>query len=83
VAEIRIPTSLAKRLDAYASARGEPRELVARQAIERQIEFDAWWEREVTKGIVEADAGRLVPAERVLKRARRLLSSHARRKAAR
>lgn len=83
MADIRIPESLSRRLDAYASASGRARELVAKEAIEREIGFDEWWKREVAKGIAEADTGKLVPAEKVMFQARRLLARHARRKAAR
>ncbi len=59
MADIRIPDALARRLEAYASANGRARELVAKEAIEREIDFDAWWKCEVEKGIEEADAGKL------------------------
>ena len=83
MADIHIPDSLARRLDAYANARGTAPERVARDAIERQLDFETWWKREVAKGIVQADAGKLVPAEQVMKRARRLLERHARGKTSR
>ena len=48
--------------------------------------FEQWrsrWKREVEKGLVQADAGDLVPAEQVMKRARQTLAGHAGKKAAR
>jgi predicted transcriptional regulator len=43
----------------------------------------SWWKRQVAKGVAQADAGKLVPAEQVMKRARWLLRRQARRNAAR
>lgn len=81
--EIRIPNHLARRLDTFADATGLPRDRVAKEAIERRLDLESWWKREVAKGIAEANAGRVVPAEQVMKRARRLLARHGRKKAAR
>jgi predicted transcriptional regulator len=83
VTEIRIPDSLARRLDAFASAAGVAPDRVAKEAIERQLDLESWWKREVAKGIVQADAGKLVPSEQVMRRARRLLARHAAKKTAR
>lgn len=81
--EIRIPDSLARRLDAFASAAGVAPDRVAKDAIERRLDLDSWWKREVAKGIAQADAGKLVSAEEVMRRARRILARHARKKTAR
>lgn len=80
--EIRIPDSLARRLDAFAEAAGLARDRVAKEAIEQRLDLETWWKREVAKGIAEASAGKVVPAEQVMRRARRLLARHARKKAA-
>jgi predicted transcriptional regulator len=81
--EIRIPNHLARRLDTFADAAGLPRDRVAKEAIERRLDLESWWKREVAKGIAEANAGKLVPAKHVMARARRLLAKHARKKATR
>jgi predicted transcriptional regulator len=83
MSEIRIPDSLARRLDAFADATGLARDRVAKEAIERRLDIESWWKREVAKGVAEANAGKVVPAEQVMKRARRLLARHARNKTAR
>lgn len=78
MSEIRIPDSLARRLDAFADATGLARDRVAKEAIEWRLDVQSWWKREVAKGVAEADTGRVVPAEQVMKRARRLLGSRVR-----
>ena len=83
MAEIRIPDSLARRLDAFGSATGITPDRLAKEAIERRLDVRSWWKREVEKGLAQADAGNLVPSEQVMKRARGILARHARKKVAR
>jgi predicted transcriptional regulator len=83
MAEVYIPDALAKKLDRYATARRRDRTQVVKEAIERQLDAAEWWKREVRRGVVEADAGKLVPAEKVMRRARALLARHARKPAPR
>ena len=52
-------------------------------SLARRLDLETSWKREVARGIAQADAGKLLPAEQVMKRARRLLERHARRKTAR
>jgi predicted transcriptional regulator len=63
--------------------RGWARDRVAKEAIERRLDLESWWKREVAKGIAEANAGKLLPTDQIMKRARRLLAKHAGKKATR
>ena len=83
MANVQIPDTLAKKLDRYATAHGCDREHVVKEALERQLDSLLWWKREVQKGISQADAGALVPAEKVMRRARALLARHGRKPATR
>jgi len=83
MANIQIPDTLAKKLDRYAEAHGRDRAHVVREALERQVDSLLWWKREVQKGISQADAGALVPAEKVMRRARALLARNGRKPATR
>ncbi len=83
MAEVYIPDALARKLDRYATARRRDRTQIVKEAIERQLDVAEWWRREVRKGISEADAGKLVPAEKVMRRARALLARHGRKSATR
>ena len=83
MANIQIPDTLAKKLDRYAESHGRDRADVVREALERQVDSLLWWKREVQKGITQANAGALVPAEKVMRRARALLARNGRKPATR
>lgn len=83
MAHVQIPDKLSRKLDAYAAARGRNRSHVVKEALERQLDALSWWKREVQKGILQADAGALLPAEKVMRRARALLARHGRKRATR
>jgi len=77
MADVRIPNTLARRLIRYAAAHRRNPAQIVKEAIERQLDAAQWWKTEVGKGIAEADTGKLVPAEKVMRRARALLTRHA------
>ena len=45
--------------------------------IERRFDLEAWFKRELAKGLAKGDAAALARAELIMKRARRLQSRHA------
>ena len=83
MANIQIPDALARKLDRYAEAHGRDRAHVVKEALERQVDSLLWWKRAVQKGISQADTGALVPAEKVMRRARALLARNGRKPATR
>ena len=51
--------------------------------IERRLDLESWFKRELAKGIAAGDAGALARAELIMKRARRLAARHGATKAGR
>ena len=45
--------------------------------IERRFDLEAWFKRELAKGLAQGDAGMVARAELIMKRARRLQQRHA------
>jgi predicted transcriptional regulator len=62
------------RLAEIAATRGSDAELLAREAIERFVEYDEWFIQEVEKGVDAADLGKLLSHEEVGSRVEKLLS---------
>jgi predicted transcriptional regulator len=53
------------KLSRMAAARGSDAEILAREAIERFVDYDEWFVREVKKGLASADRGGLLSHEEV------------------
>jgi predicted transcriptional regulator len=68
MAKNEIPESLANHLN---------------DAIERRVDLEAWRKRAIAKGIAADDSGKLLIAELIMKRARRLQLQHSGKKPAR
>ena len=79
-----IPETLEKRLREHAERVGRPAASIVKEALEKELDFDRWLARELYRAEKEADAGELVPHEKVMRQARALVRKHerARRKAA-
>jgi len=77
--EIHLNPDLQAKLSRIAAARGSDAELVAREAIERFVDHDDWFIREVEKGIAAADRGKLLSHEDVGARLeKRIAEKHSR-----
>jgi len=63
---IRIDEKKLRRLDRVAAAMDRPRAWVVDQAIDRFLEYEEWFVRQVDRGIVQADRGDLVPHDDVM-----------------
>ncbi|HYR34969.1 MAG TPA: hypothetical protein VEQ87_11805 [Burkholderiales bacterium] len=66
--------------DTAADATRIVSEQLAKEAIERRFDLESWRKREIAKGIAQDDTGKLLLANLVMKRARRLLLQHAAKK---
>ena len=66
--EVRLDPEMQSRLERIAAARGIDPEMIAREAIERLVDYDEWFIREVEAGLASADSGRLLSHEEVGKR---------------
>jgi len=63
--EVNLSPDLASKLAKAADRRGISAELLAREAIERAVDYDDWFIREVEKGLAQIDAGRVLPHDAV------------------
>ena len=63
--ELSVPHDLEARLTRAASRRGVPVEALALEAIERAVEYEDWFLREVEKGLDQADRGEVLTHEEV------------------
>ena len=74
--ELHLPLELEGKLAAAASRRGVSIEVLAREALERAIEYDDWFLREVETGLAQVDAGQTLAHEAVGRRLERKLADH-------
>jgi predicted transcriptional regulator len=71
--EVDLRPDVQLKLRRIAAARGRDAELLAREAIERFVDYDEWFLREVEKGLAAADRGELLTHEEVGARLEALL----------
>jgi predicted transcriptional regulator len=55
--ELTLPADLQAKLTRLAEARGTDPEALAREAIERLVDYDDWFVREVDKGLAQVARG--------------------------
>ena len=63
--DVKLSPDLESKLTDVAGRRGISAETLAREAIERAIDYDAWFVREVEKGLSQIDTGYLLTHEAV------------------
>jgi predicted transcriptional regulator len=63
--EVRLNPDLQAKLAELASQQGKDTEELVVDAVERMVNYDRWFMREVEKGISAADQGELVDHEEV------------------
>lgn len=66
VTSIRVEERKLKRLDRLARSLDRPRSWVLGQAIDRFIEHEEWFAREVERGVAQADRGELIQHDDVI-----------------
>ena len=71
--EVNLDPDLQTKLSRIAAARGSKAEILAREAIERFVDYDEWFIREVEKGLASADNGELLSHEEVGVRLEKLI----------
>lgn len=72
--EVNLDPDLEARLSQLAAREGRDTEALAREAIERLVDHDGWFIREVDKGLVQAKQGKVLTHEEAGMRIERLLS---------
>jgi RHH-type transcriptional regulator, rel operon repressor / antitoxin RelB len=65
VTTVRIHSRTLKRVDGLAKAMSRSRTWLIRQAVERYLDYEEWFFREVREGLKEAKAGKLIEHETV------------------
>jgi predicted transcriptional regulator len=72
--EVRLDPDLQAKLSRLADARGSNVEISAREAIERFVDYDEWFIREVEKGQAQIDRGQILSHQEVGSRLEKLLT---------
>ena len=63
--DVTLNPDLQAKLTRLAAQRGSAAEALAREAIERFVDFDEWFAREVGQGLAAADRGDFIEHENV------------------
>jgi len=63
--EVKLSPELQSKLERKAALEGRNSEALVRDAVERLVDYDAWFIREVEAGLAAADRGELVDHEEI------------------
>jgi predicted transcriptional regulator len=63
--EVNLPPDIEAKLTRAAAARGIDAQDLAREAIERAVDYDDWFVREVEHGLAQIDRGEVLTHEAV------------------
>jgi len=63
--EVRLSQELEAKLNRAAAQQGRDKESLVQEAVERLVDYDQWFVREVQKGLAAADRGELIDHEDV------------------
>ena len=63
--EVTLPSDVQAKLTRMAHERGTDAEALAREAIERLVDYDDWFMREVEKGLAQIERGEILSHEEV------------------
>lgn len=74
--ELHLPIELEGKLAAAASRRGVSVEVLAREALERAVDYDDWFIREVETGLAQIDTGQTLTHDAVAERMAKKLAEH-------
>ena len=77
--EVNLSPELQARLERLAAQQGRNSESLVREAIERLINYDDWFIREVEKGLAQVARGEVLEHEEVAARMEKLISKKQRR----
>jgi len=65
--QVYFPQELQERIDRAAAEQGRDSESLVREAVERSLDYDQWFLREVENGLAAAERGEFVDHEEVKK----------------
>ena len=63
--EVTLPADLQAKLTRIAHERGIDTQALAREAIERLVDYDEWFLREVEKGLAQVESGKTLSHQEV------------------
>jgi len=72
---VSLDPAVQAKLVRLAAERGSEPEALAREAIERFVDYDEWFIREVEKGLAQVDRGEVLTHEQVGTRLEKLLTA--------
>jgi predicted transcriptional regulator len=72
--EVNLNSDLQARLTHLAAQQGRDTEALAREAIERLVDYDEWFIREVDKGLAQIEQGKVLTHEQVGERMEKRLA---------
>ena len=74
--EVKLSPDLEGKLAREAGRRGVSADVLIREAIERAVDYDDWFVREVEKGLAQIEAGEVLTHEAVGARLEQRLAEH-------
>jgi predicted transcriptional regulator len=74
--ELHLPLELEGKLAAAARRRGVSVEVLAREALERAVDYDDWFLHEAEIGLAQVDAGQTLTHDAVGERMAKKLAEH-------
>ena len=74
--EVSLSPDLEGKLARAAGRRGVSAEVLIREAIERAVDYDDWFLREIDRGLAQIDAGQVLTHEAVGARLEQKLAEH-------
>ena len=77
--EVNLTPKLQAKLDEVAAQQGRDAKSLVQEAVQRLVDYDEWFVREVEKGLAEIDRGEVLEHDEVGARLEKLLSEKLRR----
>lgn len=74
--QVKLSPDLESKLVRAADRRGVSADALVREAIERAVDYDDWFIREVEKGLAQVDTGQVLTHDAVAARLERKLAEH-------
>ncbi|MGH9740862.1 MAG: CopG family ribbon-helix-helix protein [Candidatus Acidiferrum sp.] len=78
--EVELTAELQAKLEEVAAQQGRDAQSLVREAVERLVDYDKWFVREVEKGLAQVERGEVLEHEEVGARMEKLLSEKQRRR---
>ena len=73
--EVSFPSELDFRLSKLAAQQGRDRSALILEAVERLVDYNEWFEREVEKGLSEIESGQTLSHQEVGERLQKLMTA--------